>query len=215
MKKSMYSITLLDDVVRGIDRVAYLNGTSRSGMINRILAEYLRMSTPETRARRIISELGRAIEDYRDFRIHGESSGSLFAVKSSLSFKYNPTIRYSVALYQETGEFFGELRAVLRTQNTMLISRLELFFELWHRIETGYLDKAPRAVMDCGRYTRKLRVPDMSVSADELGRAAAGYIRVLHDGMSAYFAALPDVDIGAARMSQIYDEYARSGEAML
>ncbi len=215
MKKSMYSITLLDDVVRGIDRVAYLNGTSRSGMINRILAEYLRMATPETRSRRIISELGRLIEDERGFRMHGESSGSLFAVKSSLSFKYNPTIRYSVALYQETGEFFGELRAVLRTQNTMLISSLEVFFELWHRIEAAYLNKAPRAVLEGGKYTRKLRLPSASVAADELGRAAAGYIRLLHDAISAYFDALPDAELAASRISKLYGEYVRRGAAMI
>ncbi len=215
MKKNVYSITLLEDVVRAIDRAAYLNGTSRSGMINRILAEYVSMSTPETHARRILSELGRMIEGDNDFRIHAAQSDTFFAVKSSLSFKYNPTIRYSVALYSEADEFFGELRAVLRTQNPMLISQFGLFFELWRRIEAAYLGASPRAFLEAGKYTRCLRVPYKTADATELGRAAAGYIRVLHDGISAYFNSLPDTEAATARISDIYRRYISSDAILI
>ena len=40
MNKSVYSLVLMDDVVEQIDRVAYEMNTSRSNMINQILAEY-------------------------------------------------------------------------------------------------------------------------------------------------------------------------------
>ena len=39
MKKSVYSIVLADDVVEAIDEMAYSLGTSRSNLINQILAE--------------------------------------------------------------------------------------------------------------------------------------------------------------------------------
>ncbi len=215
MKKNVYSITLLEDVVRAVDRVAYLNGTSRSGMINRILAEYVSMSTPETHARRIFSELGRMIESDNDFRIHAAQSDTLFAVKSSLSFKYNPTIRYSVALYSEADEFFGELRAVLRTQNPMLISQVGLFFEMWERVETAYSGTSPRVFLEAGKYTRCLRMPHKKADATEIGSAAAGYIRVLHDGISAYFESLPDTERATARISDIYRRYVSSGAILI
>ena len=43
----MYSLMLMDDVVREIDRTAYLHNTNRSNLVNQILAEYLNVSTPE------------------------------------------------------------------------------------------------------------------------------------------------------------------------
>lgn len=37
MKKSVYSLVLMDDVVEAIDRMAYSMNTSRSNLINRFL----------------------------------------------------------------------------------------------------------------------------------------------------------------------------------
>ncbi len=39
MKRSTYSLILMDDVVAAIDRLAAQQGTSRSNLINQILAE--------------------------------------------------------------------------------------------------------------------------------------------------------------------------------
>ena len=39
MKKSVYSLVLMDDVVDAIDKLAYSMNTSRSNLINQILAE--------------------------------------------------------------------------------------------------------------------------------------------------------------------------------
>lgn len=53
MGKSVYSLVLMDDIVAAVDRLAYQQGTSRSNMVNRILAEYVQMDTPENRIRTI------------------------------------------------------------------------------------------------------------------------------------------------------------------
>ena len=47
MKKSVYSLVLIDDLVEQLDHAAYARGLSRSGMINEILADYLSVVTPE------------------------------------------------------------------------------------------------------------------------------------------------------------------------
>ena len=39
MNKTVYSLVLSDDVVEAVDRMAYARGTSRSNLINQILAE--------------------------------------------------------------------------------------------------------------------------------------------------------------------------------
>ena len=57
MSKSVYSIVLMDEVVEAVDRLAYEAGTNRSNMINRILAEYAQMATPEQRIQDIFSSI--------------------------------------------------------------------------------------------------------------------------------------------------------------
>ena len=49
MKKSLYSLTLMDSVVAEIDRLAARQGTNRSNLVNQILADYVSMMTPEKR----------------------------------------------------------------------------------------------------------------------------------------------------------------------
>ena len=54
MSKSVYSLVLTDEIVRAIDSLAYRMNTSRSALIDRILAEKLSMQTPEIRMRNIM-----------------------------------------------------------------------------------------------------------------------------------------------------------------
>ena len=47
MNKSLYSLMLMDDVVKEVDKLALRAGTSRSNLVNERLAEYVSVSTPE------------------------------------------------------------------------------------------------------------------------------------------------------------------------
>ena len=47
MDKSLYSLMLMDSVVREIDRIALQKNTNRSNLVNQILAEYVSLVTPE------------------------------------------------------------------------------------------------------------------------------------------------------------------------
>ena len=58
MSKSVYSLVLTDEIVRAIDSLAYRMNTSRSALIDRILAEKLSMQTPEIRMRNIMENIG-------------------------------------------------------------------------------------------------------------------------------------------------------------
>lgn len=52
MKKSVYSVVLMDDVVAAIDELAARQGTSRSNLINQILAKHLCCTTPKCKCSR-------------------------------------------------------------------------------------------------------------------------------------------------------------------
>lgn len=214
MKKSVYSITLLDELVREVDRAAYMSGTTRSGMINRILAEHLGFSTPETRRGSIFSEMERLLSGDGNFLINSTEADSLFAVKSSIRFKYNPTIRYSVAIYPESGEFFGELRASLRTQNAQLTSQFNVFFAIWQSLEDSYFGARLSEVND-GKFLRKLVTPKGVNNAEALGSLASSYIKTLHEGVSAHFKFYPDVDSSAEYISRIFRDYVSSGREII
>ena len=53
MGKSVYSVVLSDEVIEAVDEMAYRMKTSRSNLINQILAERVSYTTPEMRIREI------------------------------------------------------------------------------------------------------------------------------------------------------------------
>ena len=57
MPKAVYSLVLQSDVVEAVDRLAYMRGTSRSALINQILAESVGYVTPERRMAEILETL--------------------------------------------------------------------------------------------------------------------------------------------------------------
>ena len=57
MKKSLYSLTLFDDIVEQIDDLAFAQGTNRSQMVNDILASYLGIKTPEQKIHSVLESI--------------------------------------------------------------------------------------------------------------------------------------------------------------
>ena len=96
MGKSVYSIVLMDEVVEAIDRLAYEAGTNRSNMINRILADYAQMATPEQRIRNIFSSIEDAISRQNALQLMLNTSDAMLSMRSAIRYKYNPSMRYVV-----------------------------------------------------------------------------------------------------------------------
>ena len=59
MSKSVYSLVLTDQVVEAIDALAYTMGTSRSALIDRILAGHVSYTTPDMRINNIFDSVSR------------------------------------------------------------------------------------------------------------------------------------------------------------
>ena len=75
MKKSVYSLVLMDDVVNVIDDMAYQMNTSRSNLINQILAEHVSYITPEMRMKDIFDCVRTMMDNH--FQIQGQASDAM------------------------------------------------------------------------------------------------------------------------------------------
>lgn len=195
MDKSIYSLVLSDNVVEAVDIMARGAGLSRSAMINQLLAERVAYTTPEMRLRDILSAVQRSMNEC--FYLMEQPTGSTLSCRSTLKYRYKPTVRYSVEIYSQGGKRAGELRVSFRTQNAKLIEDLTGFFRFWAELEQKYISSALTqdilyAVED-GRFTRTLNMPSADVSDEELGTAVADYMSMFDGAMKKYFEQLPDI----------------------
>ncbi len=184
MKKSIYSLVLSDSVVKKVDELAYQLHTSRSNVINQVLAEHFSCVTPEMRMQAIFSEMESLVEH---FRIPEQTSAHVFAVQSQLNYRYKPTVQYFVELYRnpKTHEI-GKLKVQLRTQNQKLLLLLEQFFELWILLEQKYLQINAKYDLTSGKLERTLQNPD--VDELEFGKLLNAYVQRFDNCMKVWFA---------------------------
>ena len=209
MKKSVYSLVLSDEVVREVDKLAYKFNTNRSGMINEILAEYLSLITPESRIKQIISSLENSISESTAFKIQPSSTDATFVVKSALHYKYNPVIKYSVALYKNNKNHFGCIKAGIRTQNETLISFMNKFFILFNKIEMNFINFPDNLYheISAGRLTRNFRVGTNNRIDDKLmGTSISAYIDNLDKMIKYYFSDLENPNL-INNLEKIYKDY--------
>jgi hypothetical protein len=191
MKKSVYSIVLTDSVVEAIDQLAIRQGTSRSNLIDQILAQHACCKTPEMEMQSVFSVIEKQINDL--FRIQTQASDAMMSMHSALRYKYKPSLRYSVELLREPDDKrAGWLRVSCRTQNSTLLEAMEEFFRLWIQFElsvepeirsiAGMYELAPGKMTRC--ILRK------NISPEETGKAISMYINRFDEIMQAYFSGL-------------------------
>ena len=192
MKKSVYSLVLSDDVVEAIDELAYRMNTSRSNLINQILAERVSCVTPEKRMRSIFDCIREVMDS--QFQIQAQGSDAMLSMRSPLRYKYKPTIRYRVELFRDPEDVFGKLSVSFRTQSMQLINALESFFKIWIALERQYIGKFFRDGIyyeyENGRFVRGFKLPEQleKPDSDDLGGAIGEYIQSIDMLIKFYFA---------------------------
>ncbi|MDD6345896.1 MAG: ribbon-helix-helix domain-containing protein [Oscillospiraceae bacterium] len=188
MKKSVYSLVLMDDVVRAVDEEAYRQGTSRSNLINQILAEHLSCTTPEMRMQNIFNAFSGLLDSC--FQLQPRSSGSLIAVRTALKYRYNPTVNYKVELLRSPDKYIGTLKVHIRTQNQSLTELFSDFFRIWTNLELSCIgNRLPAeysAEVDESKFSRKLFNPH--IDEDSLGEKIYSYINLLDSCIKCCFA---------------------------
>ncbi len=189
MKKTLYSLMLNDEVVREVDAMAHRLGTSRSNLINQILAEYVNYTTPERRINDIFTAMEQLLgTSSRELVPFFSPNSSTMSLKSSLQYKYRPTVKYEVELHDGDENSIGELTVLFRTQSEALIHVMTEFFRLWKRIEDTHLPAGTEreyALYD-GKFVRSIAAPSRDCTAAELAGAISGYIQLFDRLMKGY-----------------------------
>lgn len=183
MKKTLYSLMLSDDVVREIDALAHRQGTSRSSLINQILAEHVDLVTPERRIRDIFSQMEALLLGDRELVPHRAPNAMSLSLKSSLQYRYRPTVRYSVELFCDHGGALGELSATFRTQSAELLAAMERYFLDLKSVETELVAPLLGGRIDYalygGRFTRSLCLSHVrGADAHAAAAAISAYVRL-------------------------------------
>lgn len=190
MKKTLYSLMLNDEVVREVDAMAHSLGTNRSNLINQILAEYVNYETPERRINNVLSAVEQLMAPSRELVPFFAPNTLSLSLKSSLQYKYRPTVKYEVELFKSGGESIGELSVMFRTQSAALISSITDFFRLWKSIEDAHLRSATGAHIDYalydGKFVRSIAVPDKDCTAEQLAGALSEYIKLFDKLLKGY-----------------------------
>ena len=182
MEKSLYSLMLMDEVVAEIDKLAARTGTNRSNLVNQILADYVSVSTPEKEIEGIFRKLEELIGSTTDMVPFFSPNQLSMSMKSSLQYKYRPTVRYQVQLYRSPGDSIGELTVNFRTQSQSLLTAMAQFFMMWKRLEDAYIaDYYPAGAlqyqMGDGKFIRTLALPKGRNYRDlDLGKEISAYI---------------------------------------
>ncbi len=211
LNKSVYSLVLMDKVVEEVDKLAYSMNTSRSNLINQILAERVCCVTPENRMRTIFDYVNKLMDGMGSFKVQMQPSDSMISIRSILSYKYNPTIRYSIELYRNSHPVMGKLKVSLRTQSRQLIDTVSDAFDTWKDLEERnafrYLaEGSVDSEIDNGKYVRRFRLQEGMDEDDEeqVGEAIAQYVEAFDMGFKAYFSRQGDGDEARAEMERSY-----------
>jgi len=208
MKKSLYSLMLMDSVVEEIDRIAHRQGTNRSNLINQILAQYAQVQTPEMRIESALSRMEGllALSDL----IVSRAGAHTLAAKSALAYKYRPTVKYEVDLYRTPSPELGVISVTFRTQSRALSEAILQFCAMWREAEgrcflqseyerrsmpypipVAHAQRLPRYAMEEGRFSRTF-----SLSREELPRLAehlSAYVTLFDTQLKAFLAGEVDL----------------------
>lgn len=216
MKKTLYSLMLADDVVQEIDRLAHQRGTNRSALVNQILAEYAQLVTPERRIHDIFRQISEILDTDRELVPFVAPNAMTMSMKSSLQYRYRPTVKYSVELFRDQEEALGELTVVFRTQSEALLSAMEQFFRLLVQVEdellAGYLPRRPEYALYGGRFTRSILLDmDRNYSTGDIAQAISAYVRLFDRLMKGYLGS----SLSPQQVRQEYIAWLKNGNTIL
>lgn len=200
MGKSVYSIVLSDEVVNALDNRAYRLNTSRSALINQILAAHLGCETPEQKIRDIFEYVEESLSGA--FKIINGASNSVFSLASPVSFKYRPVAKYLIELDENS----GRLRVEFRTSSAEFINYLNIFYEFFARLENTYL-KDIKIQFGNGRFIRGFKTAD--------GEKISNYIRIFDESLKIFFEYIREPDKAMHMIENNYRQYILRGSNLI
>ena len=199
MKKNIYSLVLSENVIAAVDHLAYERHTNRSNLINQILAEYVSYETPEKRMQNVFERMQALLGSA--FQPLESTSPTMLTLRSALSYKYNPTVRYQVELYRMPQVAIGELKVSMRTQNATLSLLVMQFFKLWIKIEKAHHPDSVATVTD-GRFIKRFVTETMD--SESVAEGISAYVDAFDHALKTFFCYLDQPEIAEAYVEKTY-----------
>ncbi len=212
MAKSVYSLILSDEVIKKIDTMAYAMRTSRSNYINEVLANHVSYTTPQQRIKDILDSAKAFLEPQGRYAFVEMSSNSFMDIRSALSFRYRPTIRYCIEIIDEKNGPFCKLKAQVRTQSGTLMTAIEGFFMIWQSVEKKLIpdacDELERTSYENVCYTRTFYLKDEADTDEEkIGKAIASYVATMDKALKLFLDNTDDADYTVTSIYGMCREY--------
>ena len=209
MAKSVYSLVLSDEVMELVDRYADKVGSSRSNVINQILAEKVGYETPEKRLKDILEKTSMLIESHARMRFISQPTGSMVTIMSAVPYRYSPAVKYVMEFYNDSeSNALGELRVSFRSTNGVLLRLIEEFFGLWKELEQRYSKIKTQYIFENGKFRRLMLKPNFVCTGSMIGEIITDYVKNLDGLMNLFFSNLNNKDC-----IKIADEYYKNNIA--
>lgn len=216
MAKRLYSLMLNDEVVRAVDEEAHRRGTNRSALIDNVLAEYFGVSTFQRRMNDIFSEIDSFFASSENLVPFFMPHSDTFYLKSALSYKYRPTLKYELVLDHSTSNKLGDMTLHFRTQSEALLEELARFFKLWVGIERSYFEEnglqVPAYSLYQNRFMRSIALPQKrDYNAQQIAAAVSRYVDFFDASLKAYIGGAKDREA----IARDYAEYVQEAGIIL
>lgn len=216
MAKRLYSLMLNDEVVQAADAEAHRLATNRSALIDSVLADYFGIATAQKRMTDIFEEMDALLASSRELIPFFTPHSGSFYMKSALSYKYRPTLKYELVLDQTPAQKLGDLSVNFRTQSASLVEELEQFFKLWAQTEQQLLPKEQRNQIEYSlypnRFVRSMALPaGVNYTAHQIAAAVSAYVNLFDTSLKAFLNGTK----GAAEIRYDYAEYLQTTTVIL
>ena len=157
MAKSVYSVLLSDHVIEAVDVLAAQRHTSRSALIDRLLAQALQLSTAQQRREDVFEALQALFLQLDATRMQilpYHTGAGMLSLNSQMPMRYRPTARYSIRVWEHPGAC--SVTISFRAKSEALTQALAVFYDIWLELEHAAHPNEERLceLEEDGRYTR-------------------------------------------------------------
>ena len=129
------------------------------------------------------------------------TSPTMLTLRSALSYKYNPTVRYQVELYRMPQVAIGELKVSMRTQSATLSLLVMQFFKLWIKIEKAHHPDSVATVTD-GRFIKRFVTETMD--SERVAEGISAYVDAFDHALKTFFSYPDQPEIAEAYAEKTY-----------
>jgi len=139
MPNKMYSLMLMEEIVKQIDKIAYERRTNRSQLINEILAEKIGFKTEGTLINDFKNNLLDLMDQNHSWQRTSHNTDQSIQTRTFLPYKYNPSIVYRIDFEIIDNKRMTAIRLFSRSSADLFIKNLNYFFKRINKAEIEYL----------------------------------------------------------------------------